>query len=168
MTLQKSIQQFKVSKWLNTSNSFSPDLLSGKIVAVHAFQMLCPGCVLHGIPQAQKLHSLFNDNIVQVIGLHTVFEHHQAMQETSLRAFLSEFRVNFPVAIDQPNPENRIPLTMDLFDLQGTPSWLIFDPLGNLVFHHFGALDDMYLGSEISKLIHKHLNNIQVFYKTKE
>jgi hypothetical protein len=37
-----------------------------------------------------------------VIGLHTVFEHHSAMQEDSLRAFLHEYKVQFPVAIDKP------------------------------------------------------------------
>jgi len=163
------IDKIITSKWLNADANFSLTNQSlGKITAVHAFQMLCPGCILHGIPQAQKIHSLFSANVVQVIGLHTVFEHHEAMQEVSLKAFLSEFRVTFPVGIDQPQPTNRIPLTMDRFNLQGTPSWLIFDPEGYLVFHHFGILDDMHLGSEISKLIYKHLNYDQVIYKTKE
>jgi len=168
MQNSNKISKFRVSGWINAPDSFSINQTQGRIVAVHAFQMLCPGCVLHGIPQAQKIHSLFNENVVQVIGLHSVFEHHAAMQEVSLKAFLSEFRVEFPVAIDQPDSTNRIPMTMNLFNLQGTPSWLIFDPEGNLVFHYFGILDDMYIGSEITKLIKQHLPNKQVIYKTKE
>lgn len=66
-----------VSKWLNTNQNLSLEQLKGKVVAIHAFQMLCPGCVLHGIPQAQRLYETFSQEFVQVLGLHTVFEHHE-------------------------------------------------------------------------------------------
>lgn len=49
-----------ISKWLNTSGKLSLESLKGKVVAIHAFQMLCPVCILHGIPQAQKLFETFN------------------------------------------------------------------------------------------------------------
>ena len=39
-----------VEKWLNVEEDFDEKSLSGKVVAIHAFQMLCPGCILHGIP----------------------------------------------------------------------------------------------------------------------
>lgn len=32
--------------------------------------MLCPGCVSHGLPQAQRILSTFGDDVV-VLGLHT-------------------------------------------------------------------------------------------------
>lgn len=141
-----------VSKWLNSDSPLSLESLRGKVIAIHAFQMLCPGCVLHGIPQAQKLFETFNPEHVQVLGLHTVFEHHEAMEEKSLRAFLHEFRVKFPVGIDSPSPNQKIPQTMSLYQTQGTPTWLIFDRKGELKVHAFGKLEDLVLGTEITKL----------------
>lgn len=143
------LEDIEISKWLNTEGDYQ--LLSGKVVAVHAFQMLCPGCVLHGIPQAQKLQASFDEEHVSVVGLHTVFEHHKAMTEVSLRAFLHEFRVQFPVGIDVPSGES-IPRTMQKFQLQGTPSWLIFDRKGDLKLHVFGKIEDITLGAEVARL----------------
>lgn len=143
------LTDLEVSSWLNTEGGFA--LPSGKVVALHAFQMLCPGCVLHGIPQAQKLHSTFSEEHVSVLGLHTVFEHHEAMQEPSLRAFLHEFRVAFPIGIDIPSGKT-IPKTMRKFQMQGTPTWLIFDRQGELKIHSFGQADDLALSSEITRL----------------
>ncbi len=128
-----------VSKWLNTDQPLSLEKLRGKVIAIHAFQMLCPGCVLHGIPQAQKLFELFDPAHLAVIGLHTVFEHHAGMQEQSLKAFLHEFRIQFPVGIDQPSVGTSIPETMNLYELKGTPTWIIIDKNGELRHHSFGA-----------------------------
>jgi hypothetical protein len=114
--------------------------------------MLCPGCILHGIPQAQRIHAAFNSEQVVVLGLHTVFEHHDAMKEVSLKAFLHEFRVSFPVGIDKASNSDRIPLTMDHYKLQGTPSWLIFDQKGQLVVNAFGKVEDIQLSSILTQL----------------
>ncbi|UOF02676.1 TlpA disulfide reductase family protein [Bdellovibrio reynosensis] len=144
-----TVGDIEVSKWLNAAEGF--ELPSNKVVAIHAFQMLCPGCVMHGIPQAQKLHASFSEEHVAVIGLHTVFEHHDAMTEVALKAFLYEFRVGFPVGIDVPLGDG-IPKTMQRFQMQGTPSWLIFDRKGNLQIHVFGQLEDITLGAEVARL----------------
>lgn len=141
-----------VEKWLNVDKNFDEKFFEGKVVAIHAFQMLCPGCIIHGIPQAQRLYKAFNSDQVAVIGLHTVFEHHDAMKEVSLKAFLHEFRVQFPVGIDKPNLHDRIPLTMDHYQLQGTPTWLIFDRQGNLEVNAFGTVEDIELSSILTQL----------------
>jgi hypothetical protein len=144
--------ELSISKWLNVKSDFSIEKLQGKVIAIHAFQMLCPGCVLHGVPQAQKLFETFSQDHVAVLGLHTVFEHHEAMKEVSLRAFLHEFRVTFPVGIDQLSVGEDIPQTMASFQMRGTPTWLIFDKIGKMKIHAFGQIDDLVLGAEISKL----------------
>lgn len=149
---QEMAPELIVSKWLNTETELSLEKLKGKVVAIHAFQMLCPGCILHGIPQAKKLSDMFSREHVAVLGLHTVFEHHEGMQEKSLRAFLHEFRVKFPVGIDQPSTGMEIPQTMNLYQMRGTPTWLIIDRQGYLRLHAFGQVDDLVLGSEITKL----------------
>src|SRR3546814_7943769 len=39
-------------QWFNTDTPPSLDALHGRVVVIEAFQMLCPGCVSHGLPQA--------------------------------------------------------------------------------------------------------------------
>lgn len=40
------------SNWLNTERPLSLREMRGKVVMLHAFQMLCPGCLVQGTPQA--------------------------------------------------------------------------------------------------------------------
>ncbi len=156
-----------VSKWLNTDQPLSVEKLKGKVVAIHAFQMLCPGCVLHGIPQAQKLFEIFNPDYVAVLGLHTVFEHHDAMKEASLKAFLHEFRVKFPVGIDAPSVGLDIPQTMNLYQMRGTPTWILIDKRGELKLHSFGQMDDILLGAEVARLATEGLEADTNIFKNK-
>jgi hypothetical protein len=143
-----------VSHWFNTSHPIVLLDLKGKVVVLHAFQMLCPGCVAHGTPQAQRIAKLFPPEKVQVIGLHTVFEHHEAMPPASLKAFLHEYRVSFPVGVDERDEASfPLPKTMAHYQMRGTPSLLLFDAQGRLRQHAFGQVEDMAVGAEIMKLI---------------
>jgi hypothetical protein len=127
--------------------------LRGRVVALHAFQMLCPGCVQHGLPQAQRIHAMFEPDGVAVVGLHTVFEHHEAMTPVSLRAFLHEYRIAFPVGVDAPGTEGGVPQTMQAYGLRGTPSLLLIDRAGRLRRHSFGVEEDMAVGAAIAMLV---------------
>ena len=93
--------EIDAESWLNTPHPFTLAALRGQVVVLHAFQMLCPGCVVHGTPQAQNVHRTLTGRGVQVIGLHSVFEHHPVMGRAALEVFVHEFRLEFPVAIDQ-------------------------------------------------------------------
>ncbi len=141
--------------WFNTGEALHLAGLRGKVVVLHAFQMLCPACVHHGLPQAQRVHSTFAASDVAVIGLHTVFEHHAAMTPVSLRAFLHEYRIGFAVGVDAPGADARhpIPVTMQAYGMQGTPSLLLIDRNGHLRRHMFGAVDDLALGAIIATLV---------------
>ena len=156
-----SAPEFLVQKWLNVDEPLSLEKLRGKVIAVFAFQMLCPACIERSIPQAKKVHQIFSAEDVAVIGLHTVFEHHQAMQEESLKAFLYEYRVNFPVAIDLPAEDENdpIPQTMRTYRTQGTPTLLLFDRNGCLRKHKFGHEQDLVLGAEIMALLREESND---------
>lgn len=121
---------------------------------LHAFQMLCPGCVARGIPQAQRVAELFAGAPLVVVGLHTVFEHHEAMKVTSLRAFLHEYRVRFPVGVDAPSDTGEpIPQTMKAYAMQGTPTTVLIDAQGRLRRQIFGAHEDLSLGAELQTLL---------------
>lgn len=146
--------ELQTTTWLNAPEPLSLERLRGRVVLLHAFQMLCPGCVAHGVPQAQRVAELFKSAPLTVIGLHTVFEHHEAMGLESLRAFVHEYRVRFPVGIDAPGPDgDPMPRTMRAYTMQGTPTTLLIDARGRLRSQVFGVYDDLLLGAEIGTLL---------------
>ena len=145
--------ELQVSEWLNAPVAPSLSQLRGRVVVVHAFQMLCPGCVAHGLPQAKKLAQVFAQRYVTVLGLHTVFEHHAVMTPAALRVFLHEYRITFPVGIDLPGDPGPLPRTMQAYGMEGTPTLLVFDRRGQLRLQQLGQVDDMGLGGLIGELL---------------
>ena len=143
---------FFAADWLNTERPIALADFRGRVLAVEVFQMLCPGCVLHGLPQAQRLAQTFEARDLAVIGLHSVFEHHDGNSRETLAAFLHEWRIRFPVAIDAPG-EGPMPRTMAAWALQGTPSLVLFDRQGEMRARHFGQMADLALGAEVMTLI---------------
>ena len=142
-----------VSEWLNKPDPIELSQLLGRVVVIHAFQMLCPGCVSHGIPQATEIHNTFPHLDVVVLGLHTVFEHHAVMGPEALRAFVHEYQIAFPIGIDRAQPGNAIPSTMQRLGLKGTPSLIVLDRQGSMRLHHFGRASDMGVGALIGRLL---------------
>ena len=51
--------QWETTQWLNTTTDLNLEVLRGQVIFLHAFQMLCPGCVSQAIPQAQRVASVF-------------------------------------------------------------------------------------------------------------
>ncbi len=152
MFLQKA-PKLQVEKWLNTKHNITLESLRGKVVMIVAFQMLCPGCVEFSLPQAKKVQSMFSDEDVVVIGIHTVFEHHEAMKEVSLRAFIDEYQITFPVAIDEAGDNRPLPKTMEAYDMQGTPTIILIDRDGNINTKSFGHIHNLRLGAKIASLV---------------
>lgn len=145
--------EWRVDQWFNTAAPLSLQALRGKVVVLESFQMLCPGCVSHGLPQAQRIAATFAPNQVAVIGLHTVFEHHAAMTPVSLQAFLHEYRITFPVGVDRAARSGGIPETMSAYGMRGTPTLSLIDANGVLRFQHFGQASDLLVGAQIAELV---------------
>ena len=141
----------EIGEWINTPGPLSLSGLRGHVVMLHAVQMLCPGCVSHGLPQASKVREMFAEDDVAVIGLHTFFEYHEVMGANALKAFIHEYRSTFPIGIDKCGSGD-VPLTMQAYALQGTPSLVLIDRLGRVRLNHFGRIDDMALGALIGQL----------------
>jgi peroxiredoxin len=148
-----------VERWFNTDAPITLAGLRGKTVVIHAFQMLCPGCVAHAVPQAKRLHELARGSDLVILGLHTVFEHHAAMTPVALEAFLHEYRIAFPVGVDQPASDGPIPKTMAAYGMRGTPSTIVIDRAGHVVRHTFGIEDDLELGIFLGRLLTESRND---------
>lgn len=143
-----------VVRWFNAPAPPTLAALRGKVVVLHAFQMLCPGCVAHGTPQAERLHRLFAPGgEVAVLGLHTVFEHHAAMTEIALEAFIHEYRLTLPVGVDRPGGQGPIPSTMRRYGMRGTPTTVVIDRDGVVREQAFGQVDDLALGALVGSLV---------------
>lgn len=144
--------ELDIARWFNSA-PLSLAALRGRVVAIGAFQMLCPGCVANGLPQLQRIYELFPKEAVAVIGLHSVFEHHAAMTPVSLEPFLHEYRIAFPVAVDRHDDPAGMPVTMARYGLRGTPSLLLIDRQGRLRLHRFGHVPDLAVGAAIQQLL---------------
>lgn len=153
LPLSDPAPEWRVSRWFNTDQPLDLDALRGRVIALHAFQMLCPGCVQAGLPQAQRIARTFDPARVSVIGLHTVFEHHDVMTPQALAAFIQEYRLDFPIGIDSPGDLAPLPLTMQSYAMRGTPSLILIDARGRLRKHSFGVEDDMRVGADIAFLL---------------
>lgn len=145
--------EWQASGWLNSAAPLSLASLRGRVVVMHAFQMLCPGCVSHGVPQAERVHRTFPRDDVAVVGMHTVFEHHEVMTPAALEVFLHEYRVTHPVGIDVRDGAGPIPATMRAYGMRGTPTLVLIDRQGRLRLQEFGRVDDLALGAEIMRLV---------------
>lgn len=143
---------WQVSQWFNAPGPVGLDSLRGRVVVLEAFQMLCPGCVSHGLPQAMRVRDAFPEDRVAVVGLHTVFEHHAAMTPVALEAFLHEYRIAFPVGVDEAG-DGPIPRTMQAYAMQGTPTLVLIDANGMRRGQHFGQISDLALGARIATLL---------------
>jgi len=111
------------SAWLQ-GDPVNFDTLTGRVVLVEVFQVNCPGCFLHTLPQAIMLHQKYAAHGLSVLGLATAFEdfelntlenlqrliqmsevigetHRRLAQYGKLSAGKLRYRIPFPVAMDK-------------------------------------------------------------------
>jgi peroxiredoxin len=152
MTDAPTAPELVTSHWFNSESAITLDALRGEVIVIEASQMLCPGCVTHGLPLAQRIHETFRDEVT-VLGLHTVFEHHAAMTPVSLEAFLHEHRITFPVGVDSAQPGSDTPITMERCGLRGTPSLLVIDRSGRLRANVLSETNELTVGALLARLL---------------
>ncbi len=148
----ESPPEITASRWYNTKEPVRLKGYQGKVVVVAVFQILCPGSMKYGLPQAMRLRESFADSEVAVLGLHMAFENFDKQSPEKVEAFLAQNGITIPIAYDKPNGEG-LPATMEAYELQGTPAILIFDRQGRLRRHYLGAVDDLRIGAEIMGLL---------------
>jgi AhpC/TSA family len=144
--------ELDVAAWLNAETPPTLKSLQGKVVMLAAFQQHCPGSLKHALPQAARIAGAFSDDEVVVIGLNTPFEQPDKQGKADLEAFVAEHGLSFPVALDRAGGKGSLPKTMEAYEIQGTPTVLIFDRQGRLRRHYLGQVDDLRLGAELMAL----------------
>jgi hypothetical protein len=144
--------ELQVHAWYNTDRPLALSALRDRVVVLVAFQVLCPKSLSCAIPQARRIYETFEPSDVTVIGLHSTFEHHDAYVPAMLRAFMHEYRLKFPIALDQPSAASPVPHTMERYKMRGTPSLVLIDKQGLVRKHAFGEVDDLRIGAEIGAL----------------
>lgn len=149
---RRAMITLEIERWLHAPPDFSLERVRGRVVLLHTFQLLCPGCVLHAIPQIQRIEALALPEIA-VVGLHTVFEHHAAMTAVVLEAFLDEYHIRHPVGIDAHRPGQNVPATMAALRLRGTPTLLLLDRAGRERHRWFGAVTDLEIGVRLGRIL---------------
>ncbi len=142
--MKKIIDQLNIDQWVNGDPNYLNEL-QGQPVLLHFFQMLCPACVVQSLPLMQALWDRRSQHGIKILVIHSVFEHHEHMNALALKAFLSEFRYTFPVAIDAAGA-GRLPQTMAKLGIQGTPSSLVINRDGHESWRHFGRLEGLDYG----------------------
>ncbi|WP_326491495.1 redoxin domain-containing protein [Neorhizobium galegae] len=142
--------ELAVSEWFNTAHPLTLSDLRGQVVFLHAFQLLCPGCVSEALPQLRRIEQVFRGTELQIIGLHTVFEHHDAMTPVTLKAFIHEYRLTTPIGVDLHDGTSDVPVTMRRYCFRGTPSSVLIGRDGSILHHAFGVEDDIVVGARIA------------------
>ena len=87
------------------------------------------------------------------------------MGSQALQAFIQEYRLPFPIGIDQAAEAGPLPVTMAQWGLLGTPSVVLFDRQGRARLHRFGVVDDLVLGAAIGQLLAEGLADATLEYR---
>jgi len=64
---------FQVDTWVQ-GGPLNLSALTGRVVLIEVFQVNCPGCFVHALPEVLQLHRQYHDQGLTVIGLATAFE----------------------------------------------------------------------------------------------
>jgi hypothetical protein len=72
-TTGKPAPELQVAEWVQ-GGPVNISTLRGQVVLVEVFQVNCPGCFVHALPEALHLYQTYRDRGLTVIGLATAFE----------------------------------------------------------------------------------------------
>ncbi len=81
-----------VSTWVQ-GRPTNIDMEKGNVILVEVFQVNCPGCFLHGIPEAIDLYTKYKDAGLTVLGIATAFEDFDKNNLENLQMLISSGQV---------------------------------------------------------------------------
>ena len=69
----EKVPNFGVSEWVQGAPT-NFDQEKDHVVLVEVFQVNCPGCFMHALPEAINIYNKYKDEGVRVLGIATAFE----------------------------------------------------------------------------------------------
>jgi hypothetical protein len=84
----KPAPDIQVAKWVQ-GGPVNLGTLKGRVALVEVFQVNCPGCFVHALPEAVHLHERYHEQGLTVIGLATAFEDFDKNTLDNLKHFMS-------------------------------------------------------------------------------
>jgi hypothetical protein len=88
----KRAPNLKIGEWVQGVPT-NIDKEKGKVVVVEVFQVNCPGCFLHGIPEVIGVYNNTDKSEVKVLGIATAFEDYDKNTLDNLRLLLTKGEV---------------------------------------------------------------------------
>ena len=73
IALGQPAPELQVQHWVQGEPT-SLEQLRGNVILVEVFQVNCPGCFVHALPEVVRLHQAYSQKGLSVIGLATAFE----------------------------------------------------------------------------------------------
>ena len=77
----------EIDQWLQGAPCSLQSLL-GDVVLIEVFQVNCPGCFAHALPEAVRLHETYHDSGLTVLGIATAFEEFERNTACNLQHLL--------------------------------------------------------------------------------
>jgi hypothetical protein len=87
-TIGKPAPDLHIDRWVQGGPADISDL-AGQVVLVEVFQVNCPGCFVHALPEALRLHRTYRVQGLFVMGLATAFEDFDKNTLANLERLLS-------------------------------------------------------------------------------
>lgn len=78
-----------IERWVQGCEP-SLDQLKGQVVLIEVIQVNCPGCFLHALPEAIRLHESYADQGLKVFAIATAFEHFEHNTLNNLERLLHD------------------------------------------------------------------------------
>jgi hypothetical protein len=85
--LNQTAPDLSIAQWVQGEPLSLKDL-NGSVVLVEVFQVNCPGCFLYALPEVIRLHELFHEKSLVVIGLATAFEDYDKNNLENLKGLI--------------------------------------------------------------------------------
>ena len=98
-SIGKKAPDLQLQAWVQGETCNISDHL-GKVILVEVFQVNCTGCFVHALPEAIRLHSLFEHDDFIVLGVATAFEDFDKNTLENLERLIETGEV-----IDQPSKQ---------------------------------------------------------------
>ena len=126
-----------------TGGRFELSKLRGHPVVLSFWGTWCPPC-REEFPELVRLHETHGPNGLRVIGVNG---RHQERSTKNVKEFVDEFRVTFPVALDQRGRAGRA------YRLIGLPTTVFVDSAGIIQRIHHGAISRADLESGVAAIL---------------